>query len=489
MSIRPSPHIAALPAEHCDDHPLTSASASTLRNQLAEIDGRIACLEAQLELLHSERRVASDALNSAVYPVLNIPPELTTQILECYIHGGRALEENCGLIRTLLTAASVCRAWRTITVSCGALWNRISMSFVGDDADRKLKLLQMCLSRSGNLPLHLDLSIMPSAQSYSDAFLSLLRVEWLRCKTLRLWMISPLLWPLEPTPFPSLTKVDITSYDDEPAQGTPIATLLDAPLLREARLTMMSLSQISLPWGQLADLHLSRQTLPQCFEILGQTPNLEMLSILHPTPSQNTIVATPHILRHLHRLECSDVFLNHLTLPILNTLALLSMSSETSTQVKALVDRSGCTLRVLRLNANADDVDATYHCIKSLPSIQVLSLELFAWNWSDFEEFFTHMADDENLPELRSLNLVVSGRCIDVRSLAYMLHARWTDKSDTAKLTSFSLLFDSQEVADLGKPVAGLLEMRRQGLGIDIRSAQKWTSQSFDSQMIPAIMN
>ncbi|KAJ7610654.1 hypothetical protein DFH06DRAFT_1110415 [Mycena polygramma] len=487
MSLRPL-QVATLAAETCDPQPpLTSA---TLRYQLAEIDSRIARLEAQLDLLHTERRAASDALNSVVYPVLRIPPELTTQILEYYVYGGRALEQHDGLIRNLLTVTGVCRLWRAITVSCGALWNRVYMN-VSNDVDRKVKLLQMWLSRSGDLPLHLDLTIYQSTEpeTQADALLPLLRAEWSRCKSLRLWSITSHFFPVDTAPFRFLTKVDLAILGA--TQWTAITTFLNTPLLREAHIDTLSLPQISLPWAQLTDLRLSRQTLPQCFEILEQTPNLEMLSIRHPTASRNTIVALPHILRRLHRIECLDVVLNHLILPILDTLTLDDVSPETGPRVKALVNRSGCTLRVLRLKAPT--VDAAYECITSLPSLRELSLTLLTWSHSEFEEFFSYMADDlddyEYLPELTSLNLHVRDRYIDVCSLTNMLFARWTGRSESAaKLKSFTLSFDTDDIFDLEIPVARLREMRRGGLEIDIRSKQKWTTQYFDSQMVSEIM-
>ncbi|KAJ7608611.1 hypothetical protein DFH06DRAFT_1111134 [Mycena polygramma] len=487
MSLRPL-QVATLAAETRDSQPpLTSASASTLRYQLAEIDSRIARLEAQLDLLHTERRAASDALNSVVYPVLTIPPELTTQILEYYVYGGRALEQHDGLIRNLLTVTGVCRLWRAITVSCGALWNRVYMN-VSNDVDRKVKLLQMWLSRSGDLPLHLDLTIYQSTEpeTQADALLPLLRAEWSRCKSLRLWSITSHFFPVDTAPFRFLTKVDLAILGA--TQWTAITTFLNTPLLREAHIDTLSLPQISLPWAQLTDLRLSRQTLPQCFEILEQTPNLDMLSIRHPTASRNTIVALPHILRRLHSIECPDTFLNHLILPILDALTLLSVSSEAGTRVNALVNRSGCPLRVLRLRAPT--VDAAYECITSLPFIRELSLTLLTWSHSEFEEFFSYMADERDLLELTSLSLQAIDRCIDVCSLANMLFARWTDRSDAAKLRSFSLTFDNDydAISDLGFPMARLREMRREGLEIDIRSKQKWTRQYFDSQMISEIM-
>ncbi|KAJ7608609.1 hypothetical protein DFH06DRAFT_1248095 [Mycena polygramma] len=459
----------------------SAANASTLRYQLAEIYGRIARLEAQLELLHTEKRVASDALNSVVYPVLTI--------LEYYVYGGRALEQHGGLIRNLLTVTGVCRVWRAITISCGALWNRVSMH-IGDDGDGTLQLLQMWLSRSGDLPLHLDLTIFQSTEpeTQADAFLPLLRAEWSRCKSLHLWSITSHLFPVDSAPFRFLTKVDVAVL--EPTQWTSITTFLNASLLREARIDMLLLPQISLPWAQLTALLLSGQTLPQCFEILGQTPNLETLSIRHPSASRDTIVALPHILRRLHRIECSDALLHHLILPILDTLTLLSVSSEAGTRVNALVNRSGCPLRVLR--PKAPTIDAAYDCITILPSIRELSLTLLTWNYSEFEEFLNYMADgvddDEYLPELNSLNLHVIDRYINVCSLANMLFARWTDRSDAAKLRSFSLTFDNDDISDLGIPVARLRDMRGEGLEIDIRSKQKWTRQYFDSQMVSEIM-
>ncbi|KAJ6466151.1 hypothetical protein C8R47DRAFT_1154081 [Mycena vitilis] len=482
MSLSPS-QIATLSVATREAQPPLAGTSGTLRHHLADIDGKIACQEAQLKLLYSEKRVVSDALSSIVYPVLTIPPELTTQIFEHFVHRGRASED---LISNLLTVASVCRAWRTIAVSCGALWNHVSMH-VGLDVAREVKLLQMWLSRSGDRPLHVDLRMTQSvaSESLADAILPLL-AHWPRCKSLRLCSTSSIVFPVDPGPFWSLKKVDIDLCRS--AQQPPITAFLDAPLLREAHVARLALPQIALPWGQLTGLHLALQTIPQCLDILGQTPNLEILSILRTPIPRNTIASVRRVLRHLHRIECSAVFLNHLILPILDTLSLVSVSPETAPRVKALVNRSGCTLRVLRLNAHEADVYDTFNCITSVPSIRTLSLTSLTWDFPEFQGFFHSMEADKSLLELKSLNLQALGSFLDVCSLADMLSALWTDKSEAAKLESFSLSFTGREDADFEDAMARLRKMRREGLEIDIRSAQKWTSQYFDSQMISEIM-
>ncbi|KAF7343943.1 F-box domain-containing protein [Mycena venus] len=491
-------------------HPPPSATASTLRHQLAAIDDKITCLEAQLTLLRSKRDVLSGALNSIVYPILTIPPELTTEIFGYYVHDNERSAP--AMIRNSLTVASVCRAWRAIAISSGALWNNIEslLYFDRTNVDSSQKLLELCLSRSGNLPLDLDLTIWKSSESQSGLIMSLLTQYLSQCVNFRLLMDKTISFAVDHfrEPLYSLKKLDIDRlWSRHIAQQTTITVFFDAPQLREAHIRCLSLPQISLPWIQLTNLHLRRQSLAQCFDILGQTPILEVLVIeprLNSTDAQDPITAPPHVLSRLRSIKLrargSDVFLQHLTLPILEHLS-LCLSSEGVTRVKSLVARSRCSVRTLSLHDTRPF--ATNGCIRSLPSLRVLTLESLHWSSSEFDQFFDCMTKDRPVPALESLNLEVWYHpVIDVRSLADMLSARWTDMPGVTNIKSLSLSFDcdpksyifaehgsSYNAQTVEDAVTRLRKMRREGLKIDIQSAPKWTTQYINSQMVSEIMN
>ncbi|KAJ7093664.1 hypothetical protein C8R44DRAFT_989832 [Mycena epipterygia] len=491
-------------------HPPPSASASSLRHHLAAIDDKIACLEAQLTLLRSERDVLSRALNSIVYTILTIPPELTTEIFGYCVH-----DNGCSaraMIRNALTVASVCRAWRAIAISSGALWNNIQslLHFARTNIDSTQKLLEMCLSRSGNLPLDLDLAIWRSSESQSDPIMLLLTQHLSQCVNLRLELDKTISFPVDhfKGPLCSLKKLDIDRpWSRRIAQQTTITIFLDAPQLREAHIACLSLSQISLPWIQLTNLHLRRQSLAQCFDILGQTPILEVLVMdprLNSTGAQDPITAPPHVLPRLCSIELyargSEVFLQHLTLPILEHLS-LCLSSEGVTRVKSLVARSRCSVRALTLYDTRSST--TNDCIRSLPSLRVLTLGSLQWSSSQFNQFFNCMTEDGLVPALESLNLQVwNHSVVDVRSLADMISARRTVMPGVTKIKSLSLSFDCNPKSDVTAEhgsfynaetveyaVTKLRKMRHEGLKIDIQSAQKWTTQYINSQMASEIMN
>lgn len=108
-------HAAPIPS----DLPFSSMSTapSTPRIRLAHIEANIAALEMQLNRLRTEKEEILCLLSA--YPILTITPEITIAIFLSYIDtsphvtGGRT---------SPMLLASVCRAWRAISLGTGELW-------------------------------------------------------------------------------------------------------------------------------------------------------------------------------------------------------------------------------------------------------------------------------------------------------------------------------------------------------------------------------
>ncbi|KAJ6600704.1 hypothetical protein B0H10DRAFT_1958730 [Mycena sp. CBHHK59/15] len=397
-----------------------TASASSLRTRLAELDGEMDALESRLRLLAAERRCIVQGLNSIMYPVLTLPPEITAQIFSHYVdkpHIGRTRTPGRGP----LLLASVCRNWRDICLSMGSLWASLCLypgSHSSWDIEDLLSPLRSWLSRAGSHPLDLHVFRSSSASiSKIFSFLSQYSRQW---RTLRLTLDNPFSFPNNEIRgrIPCLTKLVvnmITETDDEPVM---MIAFSNAPCLHEAQLSGVSLQWISLPWIQLTHLDFSHESVSTCVEVLKQMPKLEVLVIFLTLSWDSDPPSALLMLPHLHTLK----FL------------------EGSPRLFPLGLRSAWSLRSIRLMGMA--AERSIFCLLSIPSLE--EVEICTTDWPDYDlnplvELLTN--DDGFLPALRALTL--GGCIIDIStlSLVEMISSRWNgNRVGVAQLESFHLL-------------------------------------------------
>ncbi|KAJ7051566.1 hypothetical protein C8F01DRAFT_1034090, partial [Mycena amicta] len=123
-----------------------------LRSRIAEMASGIADLECQLAELRERKRRLDGELQAIIHPILTIPVEITAEIL-CHAAAGSP-------IKRILALTSVCQCalWRSVALSTPRLWN----AYYHDARSRHrdpVNLLQLWLSRSGNLPLSISVDV------------------------------------------------------------------------------------------------------------------------------------------------------------------------------------------------------------------------------------------------------------------------------------------------------------------------------------------
>ncbi|KAJ6509125.1 hypothetical protein DFH09DRAFT_861760, partial [Mycena vulgaris] len=89
--------------------------------RLAEIDAEITELQARLSHLAVTRKPLADALESIVYPILTLPPEITAEIFihYCALSPWTILHESRS---GPLLLANICRTWRGIAINLRSIW-------------------------------------------------------------------------------------------------------------------------------------------------------------------------------------------------------------------------------------------------------------------------------------------------------------------------------------------------------------------------------
>ncbi|KAJ7267299.1 hypothetical protein C8J57DRAFT_1615917 [Mycena rebaudengoi] len=111
-----------------------------------------------VDRLSAERESLQAELDSIVYPVLTLPPEITSEIFHwCLPSSPHFIQPDPSDVP--LTLLAICRLWRNIALATPQLWSRVKFRlspYATPSRNQKLcVLLKRWLSRSASHPLHL----------------------------------------------------------------------------------------------------------------------------------------------------------------------------------------------------------------------------------------------------------------------------------------------------------------------------------------------
>ncbi|KAJ7433445.1 hypothetical protein B0H11DRAFT_1889183 [Mycena galericulata] len=428
-----------------------------LRRLLSEIDDEMADLQAKLARLASARKPILKTLQSVVYPVLTLPPEITAQIfIHCVdtAHIGRygpslyprappTKDDGHGP----LILASVCRAWRDIAFALGTIWSSFGLFTVENSLPHTEKLLQCWLPRAGVHPLDIDLHHLATTNALC-ALLAPYSPQWLKFSCA---LSPPISFPsdLIRGRLPMLRTLEIALHAEEGDPLTQVTAFADAPQLREVYLIQCTLPWISLPWIQLTTLRLWGQDSAQCVEILRQTPNLETLNVDSLSPPD--MPPPPVRLNHLRTLivggesQANTDLFEHVTFPALTHLELTNIADGMVPHITDFLARSACRLSSLTLIGT--QLYLAFQCLGAAPMATVRTVRIVDADWDQrqLNHVFTTLTRDSTtfLPNLRSLAV---NPCIAVVEIPYVTLAellaarRGAEGSGVARLDSLELV-------------------------------------------------
>ncbi|KAJ7059419.1 hypothetical protein C8F01DRAFT_1144415 [Mycena amicta] len=371
---------------------MNEPSAPSLRVRLEEIDTKAAQLQAQIAALAVSRREIVEQLKRVVYPVLTLPGEITAEIFVQYTHHVHAN------ISAPFLLASICRNWRTTALGLEKLWTKIVIHiFHNPECLELVKLqLRLCLERAGK---HSLLDIHITADSGMEEILSLVAPSAGRWSTFDVSPIAPTLrlYHLHGC-MPHLRALTLMNGTGDWDSGLSDSTVfMKAPLLREVDLFDVDASMVALPWEQLTTLRFG-VSLPvnseDCFEILSQARNLQILDLQIPeNPLPDGLEDALHF-EHLHTLtlgwsrfnsDAAVSFIDLLTVPALVRFTTDIGHSENDAGTSAIVEmleRSDRPhLRSLTLNNDgAADLAAIHNIIALSPTIDKVSVTGVSWD-------------------------------------------------------------------------------------------------------------
>ncbi|KAJ6472307.1 hypothetical protein C8R47DRAFT_1221811 [Mycena vitilis] len=388
-----------------------------------------------IDALVTERQQVQEELDLIVYPVLELPAEITAHIFTLSLRTDRAPSRyNSPLIFT-----QICHSWREIAVATPSLWQSIHVNQGQASHRDSRKLLEIWLHRSASLPLLLSFARSDAgAQSLIDGSL----IHHRRWRELELSSIGSCHGAVvidgTDKEFPLLRKVTFKSWQDVSWGGIKIQ---NAPMLHEASVSIRTgTPDMRLPWAQLTRLSLSiPASAAECLPILSQCSDL-LLRLTQETvlPRPATVLLDqPHLtLNSLDLLEVnSTAIVPHLTLPRLRKLNLSNGYVPGDIRpFQALFSRSNCSLQQLMVV-----VDDKYRSHTLLPLLQLVpTITHLSLNFrydTVFHQIIPCLSSPSILPSLSSLVIVAYRLRDDFGDLLDVLRSRRVNNT----LRSFSL--------------------------------------------------
>ncbi|KAJ7058798.1 hypothetical protein C8F01DRAFT_1370988 [Mycena amicta] len=262
------------------DNSTQNPSASVLRARLIAIDtertdvhAQTAQLRARLIELAKARKAVAEQLKTVTYPILDIPPEVTSQIFAYSVEiMGDASQHSAPWVLT-----HVCGAWRRLALALPRTWSRIRMGnrcFLHIDM-----MLRLWFQRAGSSSLQVLAPTKNAQRLYSLITISSDQLESLSCQ-----IPVPSAGSLDVISgrFPQLRKLSLSIGD---TTHGPITLFSEAPALRQVELIYWGSGvpgQIDLPWAQLTEVHFSASSfhdLSTILQTVEKMPQLELLAL------------------------------------------------------------------------------------------------------------------------------------------------------------------------------------------------------------------
>ncbi|KAJ7513071.1 hypothetical protein B0H11DRAFT_17236 [Mycena galericulata] len=400
-----------------------------LRGRLSELDSLIAALTAERDIL----RAKSDSI---IYPVLTLPPEITTGIFMHCLPTATLPSPSPSTAPLLL--AQVCQQWRQLALDTPWLWR--SLAFKDSSS---VEILKIWLSRAGSLPLHYSLHC--SDPSRADAILdtSILYAHQWQDVSLAIPLMSFPKLDLGDRSLHCLRKISLAiSHPTRDQSFSHLIQIHNAPLLREAHISTLPKIKFDLTRSQLTSVTLQRSMeLMECISLIQGCPGLLYLAV-----STTGSIVTPTIpyltLEYLESFTSNlgDVaILRYLTLPRLHHLTVVGAPTpQHATVFAAFIRRSACPIRSLSLWVS----EMLMPCLRCVPdTVSALTL-----TWQHHEtvgELFPALQAKVILPRLQSLSLRGTQlSAVQYPALVDALRARRVASPGTVSLDYLMLTID-----------------------------------------------
>ncbi|KAJ7034014.1 hypothetical protein C8F04DRAFT_1102765 [Mycena alexandri] len=430
-------------------------SLAHLRARLAALHVSISEHRLALKELERDRKAVERELQAFTYPVLTIPPEITSEIfLHCLPEDNEPPSRNDVPIVLL----AVCTAWRSVAISVPELWESLCLD-VGRiphsiSTNTFNAIPDIWFGRAYSRPLTLSLR---GGGWYRRDYFDLLRCYAPRLRSLSLHLDMPDFQGLKDIgPFPLLQALTIglPFNEGQTVENLESDIFEDAPVLRQLSLVEGTvLSFIPLPLERLTVLYADLSSTDECLAALKSSPLLTDCTfrfgneVYHGPEVSHSRLQSLTLFRGKENFYATGDIFNHITLPSLHTLKISGVDDlNEDGALEAFISRSSPPLRKFHFNdyytsgSRREFHPESLGCMSTLTHIEFKDLHI------DFEDDFLDLLANEAdsfLPGLQNivfLDTAYPGS--GYSNLAKTLDSRWmTDSPGVAALRSLQVIW------------------------------------------------
>ncbi|KAJ7510945.1 hypothetical protein B0H11DRAFT_1956665 [Mycena galericulata] len=314
----------------------------------------------------------------------SLPDGVLGQIFDHFVRARPAMD--CR--KRALVLCGVSRRWRVVAVSTPVLWTSLELII---RPGWKPAFDRMCILRSSPLPLDIHLHYQEYFPSALDNAVRLIWRNLPRIRYLFLDLLEPWNGPFPTRPahvFPNLrnmrvasqlTILDVSLPTRTNAWDCLSALVGNAPKLRAFSFVGDLIPNT--PWAQLTSLSLGPITLRESLRVLSCAPRLRscdfiIISLELPPAPERRILVHPLQCLMLQGADDVTVFLAHVKLPHLISLAISGARNASPHVLDGFFSRSVCNLRRLNLlETHLNNIQIfqiiSHPCLQRLKSLNI----------------------------------------------------------------------------------------------------------------------
>lgn len=399
----------------------------------------------QLEKMRDQQRQLRTVINRGHDPLVrSFPSEIMASIFKCHVDSQNLVEKSCQQVYNScapLALGAVCQSWRRIAWSSPQLWTHISINPRGYEDWTCLEVSQECLSRSGQLPLSIEVSLyhpdinhqLHNRQGIFRRVIALINQYSSRWQELRVICraeILPLFCGDSQLGAPIIRKILLEyPFDTYNRVEDDVKFRIEGlkPRPTHVLLSNFGFKCLVIDWLRVTNVqfHKTKITLDHLFELLQQAPELTNCQLPCISDSERSfrypmdeVPIVHHKLRSLEigkyqgkelGLFFSFPQLTHLTIEHIND----PESKVLLNCIVPLVERSSCQVTFLRLHNVLCDRESLVGLLRTTPSLHELELSIcrasldllqFLADTSVVRPSGTNACRDPFLPNLQSIH-------------------------------------------------------------------------------------
>lgn len=380
---------------HCEDGNdiITPVTTDDPHAELAAVEAQMSRISATLQQLLTKTHLLKSRINDIDSPFLRLlPAEIISAVFEFCTPSWTLYNDtsNCTNEPNPLKLGSICTRWRRIAWRTPTLWASLSLYITPKNYSSQILLLDEWISRSGDLPLLLNLS-SDDEQSWSEPDAPTAALEVIKRYSSR-WRWLHLQLPTScyaSLPGPETLLPLLTALHIDPAGGQTErrhkVNMSHISQIKYLGLSCVYLTSMVFQFDQVTHLTLQSFYVDECLKVLSQSPQVVdcTLKSFIEGDDGHTLPDSPVILPALKRLTLDNVkdtpiasLLQTIRIPNAIELTYSSRNLIHITQLCALISRSTSLRTFSLIGTFVSSENIFLQLLTALKSIKEFNLDV-----------------------------------------------------------------------------------------------------------------